>query len=67
MLNFFGSISYISYQFYVLESPFIQVIFKKKHTKNPLFERLCYNLKGLELFSKKNFESSCVSEELKIW
>ena len=67
MLNLFGSISSVSYQFLVLESPFIQVIFMKKHAKNPLFEGLCYNLKGLELFSKTNFESSCVSEELKIW
>ena len=58
MLNFFDSISSISYQFLVLESPFIQVIFIKKHAENPLFEGLCYNLKGLELFSKTNFESS---------
>ena len=62
MLNFFGSISSISYQFLVLESPFIQVIFMKKHAKNPLFEGLCYNHKGLELFSKTNFEYSWVSE-----
>ena len=41
--------------------------FMKKHTKNPLFEDLCYNLTGLELFSKMNFESSWVSEGLKIW
>ena len=67
MLNFFGSISSISYQFLVLESPFIQVIFMKKHTKNPLFEGLYYNLEGLELYSKTNFESSWVSEGLKIW
>ena len=66
MLFLFGSISSISYQFLLLESPFIQVIFMKKHAKNPLFEGLCYKLKGLELFSKTNFESSCVSEELKI-
>ena len=66
MLNFFDSISSISYQILVLESPFIQVIFMKEHAKNSLFEGLCYNLKGLELFSKKNFESSCVSEGLKI-
>ena len=49
MLNLFGSISSVSYQFLVLESPFIQVIFMKKYAKNPLFEGLCYNLKGLEL------------------
>ena len=67
MLNLFGSISSVSYQFLVLESPFIQVIFMKKQAKNPLFEGLCYNLKGLELFSKMNFESSWVSEGLKIW
>ena len=66
MQNFFGSSSSISYQFLVLESPFIQVIFMKKQAKNPLFEGLCYNLKGLELFSKTNFESSWVSEGLKI-
>ena len=52
MLYHFGSISSVSYQFLVLESPFIQ--------------GLCYNLKGLELFSKTNFESSCASEGLKI-
>ena len=46
MLSLFGSISFVSYQFLVLEGPFIQVIFMKKHTKNPLFEGLCYNLKG---------------------
>ena len=46
MLNLFGNISCVSYQFLVLESPFIQVIIMKKHTKNPLFEGLCYNLKG---------------------
>ena len=67
MLNHFGSSSSVSYQILVIESPFIQVIFMKKHTKNPLFEGLCYNLKGLELFSKTNFESSWVSEGLKIW
>ena len=67
MLNLFGSISSVTYQFLVLVSPFIQVIFMKKYAKNPLFEGLCYNLKGLELFSKTNFESSCVSEGLKIW
>ena len=66
MLNLFGSISSVSYQFLVLESPFIQVIFMKKHNKNPLFEGLCYNLKGLELFSKTNFESSWVFEGLKM-
>ena len=66
MLNLFGSISSVSYQFLVLESPFIQVIFMKKDAKNPLFEGMCYNLKGLKLFSKTNFESSCVSEGLKI-
>ena len=66
MLNLFGSISSVPYQFLVLGSPFIQVIFIKKHAENPLFEGLCYKLKGLELFSNTNFESSCVSEELKI-
>ena len=66
MLNLFGSISSVSYQFLVLKSPFIQVIFMKKHAKNPLFEGLCYNLKGLELFSKTNFESSWAFEGLKI-
>ena len=60
MLNLFGSISSVSYQFLVLESPFIQVIFMKKHAKNLLFEGLCYNLKGLELFSETNFESSWI-------
>ena len=66
MLNRFGSSSFVSFQFLVLESPFIKVIFMKKYAKNPLFEGLCYNLKGLELFSKTNFESSWVSEGLKI-
>ena len=61
-----GSTSSVSCQFLVLESPFIQVIFMKKHTKNPLFEGLYYNLEGLELYSKINFESSWVSEGLKI-
>ena len=50
-----------------IESPLIQVIFMKMHVKNSLFEGLCYNSKGLELFSKTNFESSWVSEGLKIW
>ena len=67
MLNLFGSISSLTYQFLVLESPLIQVIFMKKHAKNPLFEGLCYNLKGLELFSQMNFESSWVFEGLKIF
>ena len=66
MLNLFGNMSCVSYQFLVLESPLFQVIFMKDHTKNPLFEPLCYNHKGLELFSKMNFESSLVSEGLKI-
>ena len=66
MLNLFGSISSVPYQFLVLESPFIQEIFMKKLAKNPLFEGLCYNLKGIDLFSKTNFESSCMSERLKI-
>ena len=66
MLNLFGINLSVSYQFLVLESPFIQVIFMKKHAKTPLFEGLGYNLKGLELFSKTNFESSWVSEGLKI-
>ena len=57
MLNLFGSTSSVSCQFLVFESPFIQVIFMKKHAKNPLFEGLCSNLKGLELFYKTNFES----------
>ena len=52
MLNLFYSTSSVSYQFLILESPFIQVIFMKRHAKNPLFEGLRYNLKGLELFSK---------------
>ena len=38
----------------------------KSTPKIPLFEGLSYNLKGLELFSKTNFESSWVSERLKI-
>ena len=67
MLNLFGSIWSISFQFMVLESPLIQVIFMKKHAENPLFEGLCYYLRGLELFSKTNFETSWVSEGLKIW
>ena len=66
MLNYFGSSSSVSCQFLVLESPLFQVIFMKNHTKNPLFECLCYNLKGLELFSKTNFESSWASEGLKV-
>ena len=66
MLNIFASSSSVSCQFLVLESPLFQVIFMKNHAKNPLFEGLCYNLKGLELFSKTNFESSWVSEGLKI-
>ena len=53
MLFLFGSSSSVSCQFLVLESLFIQVIFMKKHAKNPLFEGLCYNLKGLELFPKQ--------------
>ena len=60
MLNLFGSISSVKYQFLVLGSPFIQMIFMKKDAKNPLFEGWCYNLKGLEFFSKMNFESSWV-------
>ena len=67
MLNFFGSSSSVSYQFLVVKSPLFQVIFMKNHAENPLFEGLCYNLKGLELFSKTNFESSLVSEGLKTW
>ena len=38
--------------------PSFKWFFMKKHTKNPLFEGLCYNLEGLELYSKTNFESS---------
>ena len=34
--------------------------------ENPLFEGLCYNHKGFELFSKANFESSWAFEGLKI-
>ena len=37
----------------------------KSHNKNPLFEGLCYNHKGFELFSKANFESSWEFEGLK--
>ena len=66
MLDLFGTISSVSYQFLVLGIPFIQVIFMKKHVENPLFEGLCYNLKGLELFSKTNCESSWVPKGLKI-
>ena len=66
MLNLFGSSSSVSCQFLVLESPLFQVIFMKNHAKNPLFEGLCYNHKGLELFLKTNFESSFASEGLKI-
>ena len=58
MLDHFVSTSSVSRQCLVLESPLFQVIFMKNHAKNPLFEGLCYNLKGLELFSKTNFESS---------
>ena len=53
-------------QVLVLVSPFFQVIFMKNHAKNPLFEGLCYNNKGLELFSKTNFESSWAFEGPKI-
>ena len=65
MLNLFGSILSVLYQYLVLKIPFIQVIFMKKHAENPVFEGLCYNLKGLELFSKTIFESSLVSGRLK--
>ena len=57
MLNLFVSISSVSYQLLVLKSPFIQVIFMPKI---PYLK--AYNLKGLELFSKANFEYSWVSE-----
>ena len=67
MINLFSSSSSVSGQFLVLDSPLFQVIFMKNHAKIPLFEGLCYNLKGLKLFSKTNFESSWVSEGLKIW
>ena len=67
MLNRFGSTSSVSCQFLVLESSLFQVIFMKNQAKNPIFEGLCYNLKGLEFFSKTNFESSWVSEGLKIY
>ena len=66
MLNLFSSSQSVSCQFLVLDSSLFQVIFMKNHSKNPLFEGLCYNLKGLELLSKMNFESSWVSEGLKI-
>ena len=67
MLNFFGSISSIPYQFLVLESPFIKVIFMKNTSKIPYLKAcLIINCKGLELFSKTNFESCWVSEGLKI-
>ena len=66
MLNLCGSSSSASYQFLVFESPLFQVIFMKNHAKNPLFEGQCYNHKGLELFSKTNFESSWAFEGLKI-
>ena len=66
IVNCFGSSSSVSCQFLVVESPLIQVIFMIKHAKNALFEGLCYNLKGLKLFSKTNFESSWVSKGLKI-
>ena len=49
-MNWFGSSTSVSYQFLVLKSPFIQVIFMKKHTKNPSFEGLCFNLRGLGSF-----------------
>ena len=62
MLNLFSISSSVLYQFLVLESPLFQVIFMKNHTKNPLFEPLCYNHKGLELFLKMNFESFLVSD-----
>ena len=67
-MNWFGGSYSVSYQFLILKSPFIQVIFIKstKHTKNPLFEGLYYNLKGLGPFSKTNFEFFWVSEGLKI-
>ena len=58
MLNLFSSSS--------SESPLFQVIFMKNHAENPLFEGLCYNHKGFELFSKTNFESSWAFEWLKI-
>ena len=64
MLNLCGSSSSASYQFLVFESPLFQVIFMKNHAKNSLFEGLCH--KGLELFSKTNFESSWAFEGLKI-
>ena len=66
MLNLFYSTSSVTYQFLILESSLFQVIFMKNHAKNSLFEGLCYNLMVLELFSKTNFESSLVSERLKI-
>ena len=66
MLNLCGSSSSASYHFLGFESPLFHMIFMKNHAKNPLFEGLCYNHKGLELFSKTNFESSWASEGLKI-
>ena len=41
-------------------------VFTPKSLQNPSFEGKCYDLKGLELFSKTNFESSLASEGLKI-
>ena len=66
MQNHSGSSSSISCQFLVFESSLFQVISMKNQIKNLLFEGLCYNHKGLELFSKTNFESSWVFEGLKI-
>ena len=66
MLNLFCSTASVSYQFLILESSLFQVIFMRNHTKIPFFEGLCYNHKGLELFSKTNFESSWASEGMKI-
>ena len=65
MLNIFGSSSSVSCQFLVFESPLFQVSFMKNNVENSLFEGLCYNHKGFELFSKRNFESSWVFEGLK--
>ena len=56
MLNLFGSISSVPYQFLVLESPFFQVIFMKNPVKSPLFEGLCYENEAFDPFIKTNFE-----------
>ena len=44
--------------FWSLKVPLFQVIFMNIPVKNPLLVGLSYNLKGFELFSKTNCESS---------